>query len=140
MADRKNNLTETHPSFPSGDWIGFYLEDGQKQKMKCQLEFKNGNVTGNGSDSVGAFKWTGTYDLNSETCSMVKRYLGAHTVNYEGHADENGIWGKWRIFNYSEGFHLWPKGEGEEDEREEEDEKQSIFDMEEEWVLGQIPG
>lgn len=87
------------------------------------LNFSNGHITGEGSDPVGAYIWTGVYDTKAETCSMKKAYLGAHSVEYSGYADENGIWGKWTIRKRSAGeFHIWPKkkeaGEGNEEENE----------------------
>jgi len=112
-----NNTTETHPLFPSGEWEGFYTyEEGpaaQRSMMYFTLYFENKVVTGGGSDNVGSFVWKGTYDTQALWCKMTKHYV-THTVDYDGHVDENGIWGKWTIslrsFVYSTGgFHIWPK-------------------------------
>lgn len=104
---------EQHPHFPSGEWQGFYnykVIPTWKDTMNCNLTFKNGVVTGAGGDSVGDFTWKGTYDTNSGSCIMMKSYIGQHQVHYNGHADENGIWGTWEIVNEgSGGFHIWPK-------------------------------
>lgn len=98
--------------FPSGEWEGFYLYPygSARHKMHCFLTFSNGIVTGGGHDDIGAYSWRGTYDPVARKCDMVKQYFGAHQVFYTGDADENGIWGKWRIQpSFSGGFHLWPK-------------------------------
>ena len=114
------NTSEKHPHFPSGEWEGFYLQYGSKYKMACNLDFKDGKVSGAGSDRVGPFRWDGSYNTEIGTCNMTKSYFGKHTVSYSGYADENGIWGKWMAFFGSEGFHIWPKDSGIGDEIEEE--------------------
>ena len=77
------------------------------------LDFSNGSISGDGSDPVGAYTWTGIYDTNAETCQLKKTYVGAHSVEYSGYADENGIWGKWTIKKQRSGeFHIWPKKRG----------------------------
>ena len=93
--------------------------------MQIMLEFKNGVITGDGQDDVGAFTFKGTYDLNGMTCQFIKFYV-KHSINYQGQIDENGIWGKWfnkvnkppemdeELFKKivatlgSGGFHIWP--------------------------------
>ncbi len=49
--------TETDPRFPSGPWIGFYLQKAKpgKHSMELDLYFLNGQMTGEGRDSVGEF-------------------------------------------------------------------------------------
>lgn len=124
-----SNNSETHRFFPSGDWEGFYLYDGQNEKhaMHFSLNFKNGIVTGSGSDDVGSFNWKGQYSTEAFNCTMTK-YYSAHTILYGGDADENGIWGLWshgvipgiekldpelqraiRENFTGGGFHIWPK-------------------------------
>ena len=122
MESKKGQSEEMHPLFPSGDWEGFYkypyniLPPGE---MNCFLNFQNGVITGGGSDEVGAFNWRGTYDTKALTCIMTKSYT-SHTVSYNGHVDENGIWGNWRIDDFNKGgFHIWPKKDGAEDEQKE---------------------
>ncbi|HXD78026.1 MAG TPA: hypothetical protein VN616_09485 [Puia sp.] len=118
--------SEQHRYFPSGDWEGFYNDPrsgGKKGNMAMTLEFAGGHITGSGSDPVGAYTWTGTYDTKAETCALTKRYAGAHSVEYSGYADENGIWGKWSIRKMAAGaFHIWPKksemGAGAEEEEQ----------------------
>lgn len=127
MNSRSPNPSEQHPHFPSGDWEGFYNDPrggGKKGDMTMTLEFSGGRITGAGSDPVGAYTWTGSYDAIAGTCSLKKTYPGRHSVQYKGYADENGIWGSWNIwFILARGdFHIWPKmkGVGESDEEEKE--------------------
>jgi hypothetical protein len=105
--------SEQHPYFPSGDWEGFYNDPRgsvRKGEMNMTLDFSSGRVTGSGSDPIGTYTWSGSYDTKAETCSLKKVYPGSHCVEYTGYADENGIWGKWTIRKYSAGeFHIWPR-------------------------------
>jgi hypothetical protein len=50
---------------------------------------------------------------------LTKTYVGAHSVFYCGQADENGIWGKWKIMWMTGEFHIWPKKNGAHRETEE---------------------
>jgi hypothetical protein len=109
---------ETHVLFPSGEWEGFYTyffgPDADRHYMYFNLDFKNKEVSGRGSDSVGTFTWRGSYDTESLRCTMLKLYMGAHSVFYDGRVDENGIWGTWTIEGYFKGgFHIWPKKQDE---------------------------
>lgn len=103
---------EQHDLFPSGEWEGFYLYGLGPKKVKhlmsFSLSFHNGEVTGSGSDDVGAFIWRGTYDTKELWCQMTKFYR-THPVDYHGAVDSNGIWGQWRIYTSRGGFHIWPK-------------------------------
>jgi hypothetical protein len=112
------DINEPHPLFPSGEWEGFYTyEQGiqaSRHKMSFFLHFKNGKVTGSGSDDVAAFSWNGTYSTENFHCKMTKRYP-THAVYYDGRADENGIYGTWTISGfYKGGFHIWIKNVEEE--------------------------
>jgi hypothetical protein len=115
---KKSSKAEMHPLFPSGDWEGFYNytynQAGSKSKMEFSLNFKNGKISGNGSDDVGSFSWSGTYDINGLTTQMTKQYHRQHSVVYHGNVDENGIWGHWLIASFKGGFHIWPKKNEEE--------------------------
>jgi hypothetical protein len=112
-------MTEQHPFFPSGEWEGFYKDRHGRHptgEMTMTLDFANGHVTGAGTDPIGPYPWTGTYDTEAETCTLKKNYPGAHSVDYSGYADENGIWGKWSIKIWRSGdFHIWPKKAGASD-------------------------
>jgi hypothetical protein len=114
-------MDEQHNYFPSGIWDGFYLyvdgPDTHRHEMYFYLDFKGGVVTGSGSDDVGGFTWSGTYDAETYLVAMSKQY-SSHEVHYKGMADESGIYGQWRIpYNLSGGFHIWPR-KGEEAEAE----------------------
>ena len=115
--DKNNDLSETHPLFPSGDWEGFYTyvfgPGADRHPMAFLLDFQNNQVSGAGGDDVGPFRWRGQYDKEALRCQMTK-YYATHTVFYDGQVDENGIWGTWTIGGYfSGGFHIWPKAEAE---------------------------
>ena len=117
------------PSFlPDGPWEGFYEEYDKPGNfpMACTFTFSDGLVTGSGSDEVGTFTFSGTYSTSDYKVVMKKSYH-SHALAYEGHADENGIWGKWHfpaLKFVSAGFHLWPKkGEAEQIAAEEEAEE-----------------
>ena len=77
--------------------------------MHCILTFSQGKLNGEGGDDVGPFRWRGQYDKEQMYCRMIKFYP-FHDVFYEGHVDENGIWGTWRLSGMAGGFHIWPKG------------------------------
>jgi hypothetical protein len=114
---KNKNTAEQHPFFPSGEWEGFYnysINPNYKDTMYIHLHFKNGVVTGGGSDEVGGFEWRGTYDTVYFHCKMVKHYA-THTVNYDGRADENGIWGTWKMgLQWTGGFHIRPKNSAQQ--------------------------
>ncbi len=115
--------SEKHPLYPSGEWEGFYtypVPFNFKDQMASNLDFCDQVVTGSGSDSVGAFRWEGTYDTERGICRMTKYYHGRHSVFYDGRVDENGIWGTWAIHaGWTGGFHIWPKKNGAEEEKAE---------------------
>lgn len=110
-------LSETHPAFPSGTWEGFYTYHmgmlASRHPMQFSLNFRDGTISGSGSDEVGTFSWYGEYRLQEMYCRMVKRYT-THEVVYSGQVDENGIWGTWTIHNWTGGFHIWPRHKGAE--------------------------
>ena len=79
--------------------------------MLFHLDFQNGTVKDSGVDEVSAFTWKGKYNVEDFTCRMVKSYP-THQVFYDGRADENGIWGLWKMDFFTGGFHIWPKRKG----------------------------
>jgi hypothetical protein len=112
--DKARPKTETDPRFPSGPWVGFWIQQGMgKQKMRVALWFAAGKVGGSGADLVGKFAFDGTYDLKTGRCVMTKQYENAHRVLYEGVNEGDGmwLWGLWRLDLDRGGFHLWPEGE-----------------------------
>jgi len=52
--------------------------------MEFKLKFKNGVVSGKGSDPIGKFTWSGVYDPFNKTVNMTKQYEGKHSVQYSG--------------------------------------------------------
>jgi hypothetical protein len=113
--DEHSRETEIDPRFPSGAWVGFWIQRRLgKQRMSLSLTFVDGRVTGGGRDIVGPFDFNGTYDLKTGRVQMVKQYERAHEVFYDGANQDDGLWlwGVWTIRTRSRGgFHLWPEGE-----------------------------
>ncbi len=113
---------ETDPRFPSGPWVGFFLQRQipGKHLMELRLRFCHGSMTGDGRDWVGEFIVRGWYELADGRCHWTKRYLGRHDVFYQGYNEGKGIWGQWEIppaqnagVRYHGGFHIWPEGMGD---------------------------
>jgi hypothetical protein len=118
--DDQQPAVETDPRFPSGPWIGFWIQRGfGKQKMSLSLAFINGRVIGCGRDVVGRFDFSGTYDLKTGRVVMTKQYEKAHRVEYDGanHGDGMWLWGVWNIRSVRGGFHIWPEGEDDPTQR-----------------------
>jgi hypothetical protein len=99
--------------FPSGPWTGYYQDCGSRFRQDLQLTFRNGTMTGTGSDCIGRFTVRGRYDRDSRDVRWTKQYVGAHPVHYRGFREIRGIWGVWEIGARRSGFHIWPVGEGE---------------------------
>lgn len=117
-------------NFVSGEWSGFYLEKHRPERgwMHLFLTFEGGQIRGEGTDYVGPWIANGTYDETSGQCSWQKKYVGKHTVTYNGVCTDDGIQGNWRIF--SEGrFHIWPKTHGRFNELYLKDELEMPGDM-----------
>ena len=93
---------------PDGEWEGFYSYSGKgiKHAMSCFFTFRNGQISGKGSDDIGNYEWNGHYTESLEI-TLTKTYT-EHSVHYKGDADENGIWGNWVVLWTTGGFHLWP--------------------------------
>src|SRR6476660_9922934 len=109
---------ETDPRFPSGPWVGFFLQRQipGKHTMELRLTFQQGRMTGDGRDWVGLFVITGHYSIEDGKCHWSKRYLGRHDVFYQGFNEGKGIWGTWEIpesalmMRLHGGFCIWPEG------------------------------
>jgi len=105
---------ETDPRFPTGRWRGYYVQFGRRADMELNLEFRDGDVHGEGEDPVGWFIITGTYDVDDGKVLVQKEYLGRHTVIYDGVAGaDRHLRGDW-TFRHSQGrgpWHLWPIGD-----------------------------
>jgi hypothetical protein len=104
---------ESDPRFPSGKWVGFFLDKRLpgKHEMELTLTFAAGRLTGDGRDRVGTFTFRGTYDLTDGKCEWVKQYVKAHALTYRGFNEGKGIWGTWEQPGAATGgFHIWPDG------------------------------
>ncbi len=104
---------ETDDRFPSGPWIGYFLEPGfaGRFRMELSLEFENGRMIGEGLDYVGSFWIRGRYQTEGGKCVWTKQYIGRHAVYYQGYNEGRGIWGLWDIPRVrTGGFHIWPEG------------------------------
>ena len=121
MSDCPPSSVETDPRFPSGPWVGFFLQRifffPMKFRTELDLTFRGGKMIGEGRDIVGKFIVKGFYSVEDGKCHWTKHYLGKHDVSYEGYNEGKGIWGTWQILNRSSavvtlhgGFHIWPKG------------------------------
>jgi len=78
--------------------------------MDFRLKFKGGRVKGKGADAIGNFVWSGTYDSNAKTVTMVKQYIGKHSVQYVGtKTGEKKFEGTWSVGS-SNGAFLLQKG------------------------------
>jgi hypothetical protein len=104
---------ETDPRFPSGPWVGYFVQFG-KHLTELRLTFKQGAMTGEGRDWVGDYLVRGRYDLANGKCYWTKSYIGQHDVFYDGYNEGKGIWGRWEVVPYGHtyhgGFHIWPEG------------------------------
>ena len=110
---------ETDPRFPSGRWVGFWIQryaPAGRHQTELTLRFCGGTLNGEGRDWVGRYAVQGTYDLADGRCRWTKRYLERHDVFYEGFNEGRGIWGSWSIRDDDGsvaghgGFHIWPEG------------------------------
>jgi hypothetical protein len=118
-------MNETDPRFPSGPWVGFFVQGyGMvgKHWMELSLNFISGVLNGEGRDRVGRFVIKGSYDTTDGKCQWQKSYVGEHCVYYSGFNEGKGIWGAWEIpagpdsqIRLHGGFHIWPKGMGAAD-------------------------
>ena len=105
--------TAPDPDFPSGEWVGFYREDGSNHRQEMHLVFSEGRMSGDGGDDIGSFAIHGRYDAESHEVWWTKVYPGRHEVFYKGYREIKGIWGMWEIPpGSSDGFHIWPKAHG----------------------------
>ena len=122
MSAEKIVPLETDPRFPSGPWVGFFLQKliPGRHTMELRLTFHDGGMQGEGRDWVGPFHVKGRYDLADGKCYWTKKYVGKHDVFYQGYNEGKGIWGVWEISTHRYrgdlargGFHIWPEAMGD---------------------------
>jgi hypothetical protein len=108
--DAEKNF-ETDDRFPSGPWVGYFLQFKTQSRTELALTFSDGIITGTGGDRVGPFVVRGRYQTSDGKCWWTKHYLGKHDVAYQGWSEGQGIWGLWEIRLLCRGgFHIWPSG------------------------------
>ena len=87
--------------YPSGTWRGFWDQRafGRQEMSAFELHFQpNGQARGQGIDMVGPFTFAGSAYPVTGLVTLVKQYLGKHTVKYVGQPDGEGcILGAWTI-------------------------------------------
>jgi hypothetical protein len=119
MDEKPDSGLETDPRFPSGPWVGFFIQKYPplgRQTMELRLTFRAGVLHGEGRDLLGPFVLNGRYDLGDGHCRWTKHYLGRHDVFYSGFNEGKGIWGGWQIPaadfrpELRGGFYIWPEG------------------------------
>jgi hypothetical protein len=106
---------EVDPRFPSGKWVGFFLDKRMpgRHQMELLLTFAVGRMSGEGRDRVGKFTIEGHYEVTDGKCDFVKRYVKGHAVRYKGFNEGKGIWGTWELESATGGFHIWPEAMGD---------------------------
>lgn len=68
-------------------WSGYYCQGGQQHPVSLpHLSIFNGQITGGGTDDVGAFEISGTI-VNNTQVNFNKQYIGRHCVSYSGQFD-----------------------------------------------------
>lgn len=115
----KPEHAETDPRFPSGRWVGFWIQKHDppgRHQTELLLTFSQGDLRGEGRDWVGTYTVRGRYNLADGRCHWTKAYQGKHAVTYDGFNEGKGIWGTWTIaaseisVEVHGGFHIWPEG------------------------------
>merc|ERR1712043_41190 len=80
-------------------WTGRYEQGGSWNEMwfNHMIMDQNGQISGNGDDTVGGFSLQGTCNGGGGVY-INKQYHGAHAVIYQGQMDNSGwIRGRWEI-------------------------------------------
>jgi hypothetical protein len=82
--------------------------------MELHLDFRQGTMTGEGRDKIGAFLIRGKYSVDDGKCHWTKKYIKKHDVFYQGYNEGKGIWGNWEIPpSWRGGFYIWPTAMGD---------------------------
>lgn len=98
----------------TGQWTGYYIQYGEKTPMNFKKFYitpvPQGYISGGGEDTVGKFEITGSFNNNATAVRFAKKYIGQHTIYYEGEFTGNAIEGYW-MFDYgaakTEQFKIW---------------------------------
>src|SRR5262249_11678445 len=117
---------ETDPRFPSGKWVGFWIQKQVRpgrHPTELFLSFADGILQGEGRDWVGKYTVRGRYNVADGRCHWTKHYIDKHEVFDEGFNEGQGIWGTWVIHaghmtvEVRGGFHIWPENMPDPTER-----------------------
>lgn len=74
---------------------------GRQPMDPLAVTFDGRRIDGRGSDVVGSFALEGFVAADGRV-SIEKRYLGRHSVMYEGQCDGEGkLWGVWALAGYN---------------------------------------
>lgn len=69
------------------DWVGSYWQNDQEYPMDfSHVSFGSAYIKADGQDTVGAFDITGF--RKGKKVHFAKKYIGKHTLNYEGEFDD----------------------------------------------------
>ncbi|XP_063406891.1 uncharacterized protein LOC134690774 [Mytilus trossulus] len=82
--------TTTKSNGQNGHWSGFYKQHNRQHQFELDIAFLEGNVTGEGIDTIGQFTIAGTWDVSSRSIQFRKQYKGAHCVDYSGQLSTDG--------------------------------------------------
>jgi hypothetical protein len=110
-----DNSMDTAP-FTSGEWVGYYRYENLQAKcpMHLTLNFAQGSIRGAGIDNSGQFVIEGAYDAVNHGARWVKRYVGKHSLSYEGSCSGGEIAGAWSLNKRGQErslqgeFRIWP--------------------------------
>ena len=86
-------------------WSGRFWQNGKETEMSFNhmIMDQDGKIQGNGNDEFGKFDLTGVA-ANSGHVEIIKKYVGAHQVFYDGQMNEKGlIIGTWATEAGAEG-------------------------------------
>ena len=115
MSDDRTTRLETDKRYPSGLWIGYWMQGFIFRREQMTLTFSGGKVTGDGSDSLGAFRISGCYCVDTGAVSLRKTYDKCPDVSHAGETGEFCIYGTrqidgiqqegdWRIWHAQDGY------------------------------------
>jgi hypothetical protein len=122
---------------PSGEWVGYYGYKGKPARcpMHLTLNFGQGIIGGAGIDNNGQFVINGSFDAANAKAKWDKRYVGKHSVQYDGTCRDGEIVGSWSLTSSDQRqnvslngeFRIWPLPV---EEYRDDESLQSILDRE----------
>lgn len=113
----------------SGPWTGFWVQGVRRGHMRLKITFSRVYLEGGGTDNIGRFSVSGSFNPESGSVTFLKRY-SSHQVHYDGAWDGSMISGGWKIYDgffLSLGdFEIWPESLDEESVFEEREEPEIL--------------